>query len=71
MEIKKVRFDRMDDAVPAFLTIIAMPFGYSITTGIAVGFIAHVICKLAAKRWKELNVSVVVLAIVFVLYFCL
>ena len=48
-----------------------MPFGYSITTGIAVGFIAQVICKLAAKRWKELNVSVVVLAIVFVLYFCL
>ena len=71
MEIKKVDFSRMDDAIPAFLTIIAMPFAYSITTGIAVGILAYVICKLAAGRWKELNLPLVVLAAVFLLYFFL
>lgn len=71
MEVTKVNFEQMDDAIPAFLTIIAMPFAYSITTGIAVGFIAHVICKVTAKKWKELNASVLVLAFVFLLYFFL
>lgn len=71
MEITKVDFEHMDDAIPAFLTVIAMPLAYSITTGIAVGFISYVICKAAAKKWKELNASVIILSMVFLLYFFL
>lgn len=71
MEVKKVDFDNLDDAVPAFITIVAMPMTYSITTGIAAGFIFHFICKTAAGKWKELNVPVAVLTTVFVLYFCI
>lgn len=71
IEIKKVDFTRMDNAIPAFLTIITMPLAYSITAGIAVGFISYVLCKLAARKWRELNLPVVLLAVVFLLYFCL
>ena len=70
MEIKKVRFEELDDAIPAFLTILVMPFAYSITTGIAVGFLSYVVCKAAAGKRKELNMPVLVLAAVFLLYFC-
>lgn len=70
-EIKKIDFTHMDDAIPAFLTVITMPLAYSITTGIAVGFISHVLCKLAARKWRELNLPVVLLAAVFLLYFFL
>lgn len=71
MEVKKVDFSHLDDAIPAFITIVAMPLTYSITTGIAAGFIFYLICKIAAGRRKELNLPVVALAIVFLLYFCL
>ena len=71
MEIRKVDFSQMDDALPAFLTIIAMPFAYSITTGIAVGILAYVICKLAARRWTDLNLPLLILAMVFLIYFFL
>ena len=47
-----------------------MPFAYSITTGIAVGFLSYVVCKAAAGKRKELKMPVLVLAAVFLLYFC-
>ena len=71
MEIKRVDFSQMDDAIPAFATIVTMPFAYSITTGIAAGFLSYVLCKLAARKWRALNVPVVLLALVFLLYLCL
>ena len=63
MEIKRVDFSQMDDAIPAFATIVTMPFAYSITTGIAAGFLSYVLCKLAARKWRALNVPVVLLAL--------
>ena len=71
MEIKRVDFSQMDDAIPAFATIVTMPFAYSITTGIAAGFLSYVLCKLAARKWRALNVPVGLLALVFLLYLCL
>lgn len=69
LEIRKVNFSSMDNAIPAFITISGMTFGYSITTGIAAGFIAHVICKMSARKFSEINTTVVVLTVVFILYF--
>lgn len=70
-EIKRVDLSQMDDAIPAFLTLIAIPLTYSITTGIAVGFLSHVVCKLAAGKWRELNVPMLLLSGIFFLYFFL
>ena len=71
MEIKKVDFSHADDAIPAFLTLIIMPTAYSITAGIAAGFISHAVCKLTAKKWQELSAPAIVLAVIFLLYFFL
>lgn len=70
MDIRKIRFDSMDDVIPAMLTIVMMPFAYSITTGIAVGFVSYLICKLAVRKHRELNIPTVVICLIFILYFC-
>ena len=70
MEIRKVRFDSMDDVIPAMLTVVMMPFAYSITTGIAAGFLSYLICKLAARKHRDLNIPTVVICLIFILYFC-
>ena len=66
-----VNWNDFEEACPAFLIIAMMPFAYSITTGIAAGFLSYVLCKLAARKWRALNVPVVLLALVFLLYLCL
>ena len=71
MDIRKVRFDSMDEVIPAMLTVVMMPFAYSITVGIAVGFLSYLLCKLAARKYRELNASTVVLCLLFALYFVL
>lgn len=69
MDVTKIKVDDFSTALPAFLTIITIPFAYSITTGIAVGFISYVICKLAKGTLKEIQVTDYILAIIFILYF--
>lgn len=69
MDIRKITFVSLDDAIPALITVVMMPLAYSITTGIAVGFITYVICKAAAKKFDEINITTVVLSLIFVVYF--
>ncbi|WP_078542937.1 NCS2 family permease [Litchfieldia alkalitelluris] len=65
----KIAWDRFEVAVPAFLTIIAMPLTYSIATGIAIGFIFYPITMLVKGKAKEINPIMYVLFVIFVLYF--
>ena len=69
MDIVKINVNDFSDLLPAFLTVMAIPFTYSITTGIAAGFIAHVICKAGKGAFKEIQVSDYILVVIFVLYF--
>lgn len=69
MDITKIKVDDFSNALPAFLTIITIPFAYSITTGIAAGFISYVICKLAKGAFKEIQITDYILSIIFILYF--
>lgn len=69
MDIVKINVNDFSDLLPAFLTVMAIPFTYSITTGIAAGFIAHVICKAGKGTFKEIQVSDYILVVIFVLYF--
>jgi len=59
------------DVIPAFLTLITIPFTYSITDGIGLGFISYVIIKLALGRFRELKPGVILIAILFIIYFTL
>lgn len=53
--IKEISFENLEDAVPAFLTIILIPLTFSITQGILWGFVSHVALYLLAKRHKEIH----------------
>jgi adenine/guanine/hypoxanthine permease len=56
-------------AVPAFLTMIAMPLTYSIATGIAIGFIFYPITMIVKGRTKEIHPIMYLFFVIFVLYF--
>ena len=67
--ILKVDFDDATQAIPAFITLIAMPFMYSISEGIAMGVVSYVVLNLVAgkEHRKKISVMMYVLAILFVL----
>ncbi|MDG5801700.1 NCS2 family permease [Streptomyces ossamyceticus] len=56
-------------AVPAFVTMVMMPFTYSITNGIGMGFITFVVLRLAAGRGRDVPVPMYVVAAVFGFYY--
>jgi len=55
--------------IPAFLTIILMPFSYSITVGIGIGFLAHVFIKVIRGHAKRVYPLMYVVAALFIIYF--
>ncbi|MFF4651736.1 NCS2 family permease [Streptomyces sp. NPDC001380] len=56
-------------AVPAFLTVVIMPFTYSITNGIGIGFIAFCVLRLATGRGREVPVALYAVAAIFAFYY--
>ena len=67
--LRLIEWDKFEIAVPAFLTFFMMPMGYSIATGIAVGFIFYPLTMLLAGRRKEIHPLMYVLFFVFLAYF--
>lgn len=65
----KIDWSKFEIAVPAFLTMIAMPLGYSIATGIAIGFIFYPITMISAGKGKQVHPIMYGLFIIFILYF--
>ena len=67
--VTKIDFNDLTEAIPAFIAIIAMPFLYSISEGIALGVISYVVINLATGKAKEKKISVLmyVLTILFIL----
>ena len=67
--ILKVDFNDFTEAIPAYIAVIAMPFMYSISEGIAMGVISYVVINLVTGRAKEKKISALmyVLAVLFVL----
>ncbi|AHK19208.1 NCS2 family permease [Yersinia similis] len=65
--LARVKWDDLTEAVPAFVTAVMMPFSFSITEGIALGFISYCLMKLGTGRWREISPCVVVVALLFML----
>ncbi|MBQ0050519.1 MAG: NCS2 family permease [Treponema sp.] len=61
-----IKFSDPTEGIPAFIAIMTMPFSYSIAKGIMWGIISYVICKVAARRTKDVPVITWVLAAIFV-----
>ena len=64
-----VQWDYLTEATPAFITAAMMPFTYSITEGIAFGFISYCVMKLGTGRWREVNAPVWVVSLLFLIKF--
>jgi AGZA family xanthine/uracil permease-like MFS transporter len=68
-QIKSIDWDDFGIAIPAFLTIILMPFTYSISVGIGAGFVSHVVIRLIQGRRKEIHPLLLVVSALFIVYF--
>ncbi|WP_345522257.1 NCS2 family permease [Nocardioides conyzicola] len=70
-QVKGIDWDDLEIAIPAFLTIVLMPFTYSISVGIGAGFIAYVLIKAVRGKVADLHPLMWVVAALFVVYFCI
>ena len=68
-QIRNIDFDDYAIAIPAFLTIVLMPFTYSITNGIGAGFISYALLKAAQGKAREVSPLLWVIAALFLVYF--
>lgn len=64
--VTSIDFNEITEGIPSFITIMVMPFAYSISKGITYGVITYVICKVAGKKLKDIPVVTWILAIVFI-----
>ena len=69
--VREITWDDPTEAIPAFLTLVLMPATFSITEGIAFGFVAYAGLKLAAGRVREVHWIVAVFALLFLLRYVL
>jgi len=67
--IGEVDWKEAEVAVPAFLTMLAIPLTFSIANGLAFGFIAYTVLKLARGKFREVNWLVYVLTLLFIARF--
>ena len=67
--IRDINWDDITEYLPAFLTMIAMPLAYSISAGIAIGFVAYAFGKLVTGRIRECPIIVYVFAALFVVQY--
>lgn len=65
--IKEIDFNKLADAIPAFICIIAIPLTYSIAEGITLGVLSYVLINLLAGKFKAINIGMYILAILFIL----
>jgi AGZA family xanthine/uracil permease-like MFS transporter len=67
--IRDIDWSDFTIAIPAFLTMLLMPFTYSITNGIGIGFLAFCLLRLAAGRGREVPVALYAVSAVFAFYY--
>jgi len=68
-ELTEIDWDNLTDAAPAALTVLMMPFTYSIANGLAFGFITYAILKTITGYWREVHLATWVIAALFIVHF--
>jgi AGZA family xanthine/uracil permease-like MFS transporter len=64
--VVKINFEDMTEALPAFLTMIMMPFAFSIAQGIIFGMLSFVFMKALSGKWKHISVTMWVIFVLFI-----
>ena len=70
-QVKGISWDDVEIAIPAFLTIILMPFTYSITVGIGAGFLAYILIKIVRGKSDRVHPLLWIIGAMFLLYFAI
>ncbi len=68
---RDIPWDDYEEAIPAFMTMLVMPFTWSITNGIGAGFVTYTAIKLLRGRGHQLSWMVYLACAAFIVYFCL
>ena len=64
--VTRIHWDDYCKAIPAFITLIMMPLAYSISDGILLGVISYVLCHAVAGRFKDISITMWILAALFI-----
>jgi AGZA family xanthine/uracil permease-like MFS transporter len=70
-QVAKIDWSDLALALPAFITIVTMPFTYSITTGIGAGLVTYVVVKTGQGRWREIHPALWPVAVLFLCFFAI
>jgi AGZA family xanthine/uracil permease-like MFS transporter len=70
-QVRHIDFTDLTIAVPAFLTMVLMPFTYSITNGVGAGFISYVVLRACTGRGRSVHPLLWGVAVVFAIYFAI
>ncbi|GLW12880.1 MFS transporter [Microtetraspora sp. NBRC 13810] len=68
-QVKEIDFTDYEIAIPAFLTIVLMPFAYSVTVGMGAGFVSYVVIKALKGKAREVHPLLWLVGALFLLYF--
>ena len=63
--IQEINLEDFSEAIPAFITIIMMPFAYSIADGISFGILSYIIIKLAVGKAKDIHIGTYIIGAIF------
>jgi AGZA family xanthine/uracil permease-like MFS transporter len=69
--VREIPWDDYDEAIPAFVTMLVMPFTWSITNGIGAGFLTYAAIKVLSGKARQVHGMIYVVCAAFVLYFAL
>ena len=65
--VLKINWSNLDDAIPAFLAMVLIPFTYSITQGIIWGFLSWTVIKIFMGKYKEISTTLIIIDILSIL----
>ncbi len=69
--VKEIPFGDFEEGFPALLTLVVMPFSYSITNGIGAGFVSYTFIKLVRGKGGQVHWMMYLVSVAFVVYFAL
>lgn len=70
-EVVNIRFEKLEIAIPAFLTIVTMPFTFNIATGFGFGFVSYTLMHILAGRWRDVTPFMYLISACFVMNFAM
>ncbi|GMA20702.1 hypothetical protein GCM10025862_27230 [Arsenicicoccus piscis] len=70
-QVAGIDWDDLELAIPAFLTIVLMPFSYSISVGIGAGFVAYTVIKVVRGKATMVHPLMWLVSVLFVVYFAM